>query len=197
MSEPSLDNWRRLIRRRNKAVRLVEELNLRANRLQPLFDNLRTLGPYLCLRVLEETERMARESAEGQAMELGWRQDESARILFWIADAPHHVGQENLVASALRTARAQGLHVYPIAASGTDDRLEYTMRSAAQLTGGRYLFLTDDSGVGGSHQEPHIPCYFVTRLASAMLRMVTIELSGEYRDTKYAKTGQVPTGGDR
>ena len=32
--------WRRLIRRRNKAVRLVEELNLRTNRLQPLFDKL-------------------------------------------------------------------------------------------------------------------------------------------------------------
>jgi len=34
------DAWRRLVRRRNKAVRLVEELNLRANRLQPLFHDL-------------------------------------------------------------------------------------------------------------------------------------------------------------
>ena len=32
--------WRRLVIRRNKAVRLVEELNLRTNRLQPLFDKL-------------------------------------------------------------------------------------------------------------------------------------------------------------
>jgi len=32
--------WRRLIRRRNKAVRLVEEMNLRNNRLQPLFERL-------------------------------------------------------------------------------------------------------------------------------------------------------------
>src|SRR5438874_12511970 len=32
--------WHRLIRRRNKAVRLVEEMNLRNNRLQPLFDKL-------------------------------------------------------------------------------------------------------------------------------------------------------------
>ena len=29
--------WRRLVRRRNKAVRLIEELKLRTNRLQPLF----------------------------------------------------------------------------------------------------------------------------------------------------------------
>ena len=32
--------WRRLTRRRNKAVRLIEELNLRINRLQPLFEKL-------------------------------------------------------------------------------------------------------------------------------------------------------------
>ena len=32
--------WARLIRRRNKAVRLVEEMNLRNNRLQPLFEKL-------------------------------------------------------------------------------------------------------------------------------------------------------------
>ena len=32
--------WRRLTRRRNRAVRLVEELNLRINRLQPLFQQL-------------------------------------------------------------------------------------------------------------------------------------------------------------
>jgi len=43
--------------------------------LQPLLDNRARLGPYLAMRILEETERMARESAEGQAMELGWRRD--------------------------------------------------------------------------------------------------------------------------
>jgi RNA polymerase primary sigma factor len=32
--------WARLTRRRNKAVRLIEEMNLRNNRLQPLFDKL-------------------------------------------------------------------------------------------------------------------------------------------------------------
>ena len=32
--------WQRLVRRRYRAVRLVEELNLRTNKLMPLFDNL-------------------------------------------------------------------------------------------------------------------------------------------------------------
>lgn len=33
--------WKNLVIRRNKAVRLVEEMNLRTNKLQPLFDKLR------------------------------------------------------------------------------------------------------------------------------------------------------------
>jgi geranylgeranyl diphosphate synthase type II len=41
--------------------------------LRPLLQNKKTIGPRLAMRILEETERMARESAEGQAMELGWR----------------------------------------------------------------------------------------------------------------------------
>src|SRR5690606_25819845 len=32
--------WRRLVRRRNKAVRLVEEFNLRTQRLQPVMQKL-------------------------------------------------------------------------------------------------------------------------------------------------------------
>jgi geranylgeranyl diphosphate synthase type II len=43
--------------------------------LRPLLDNRYRLGPELSLRILEETERMARESAEGQALDLGWRRD--------------------------------------------------------------------------------------------------------------------------
>jgi geranylgeranyl diphosphate synthase type II len=41
--------------------------------LRPLVDNLRHLGPDLSLRILEATQAMARETAEGQALELGWR----------------------------------------------------------------------------------------------------------------------------
>jgi len=43
--------------------------------LRPLIDNAATIGPRLAFSILEETERMAWESAEGQAMELGWRHD--------------------------------------------------------------------------------------------------------------------------
>ncbi len=53
------DAWRRLIRRRNKAVRLIEELNLRINRLQPLFDNLEEISHRML--VLHQQMKEARE----------------------------------------------------------------------------------------------------------------------------------------
>ena len=43
--------------------------------LQPLKDNIHRLGLATALRIFEETERMAWESAEGQALELGWQRD--------------------------------------------------------------------------------------------------------------------------
>jgi geranylgeranyl diphosphate synthase type II len=43
--------------------------------LQPLKHNLRRLGLATALRIFEETERVAWESAEGQALELGWQRE--------------------------------------------------------------------------------------------------------------------------
>ena len=48
--------------------------------LRPLLENATTIGPRVALRILEQTERMARESAEGQAIELGWRRDNTVDV---------------------------------------------------------------------------------------------------------------------
>ena len=48
--------------------------------LRPLIENISAIGPRLSIRILEETQRMARESAEGQALELGWRRDNSIDV---------------------------------------------------------------------------------------------------------------------
>ncbi len=124
--------------------------------------------------------------------QLGWQAD--ARLVFWIADAPSHLNEGDRVANAIRTARDKHIHIYPVAASGVDDLAEYSMRAAAQLTGGRYVFLTNDSGVGDTHKEPEIPCYFVTKLDVAVERMIGIELSGEYREPVADQI--IRTGGD-
>ncbi|MEY2935541.1 MAG: hypothetical protein RL033_6290 [Pseudomonadota bacterium] len=127
--------------------------------------------------------------------QLAWRSDpNTAKLAFWVADAPHHDDRAAALKAAIETSQAQGVHIYPVASSGVDELTELTMRSAAQLTGGRYLFLTDDSGVGGAHKEPSIPCYFVTQLDAAILRMVDIEMTGVYREPTAGEL--VRAGGD-
>jgi hypothetical protein len=113
--------------------------------------------------------------------QLSWRSDPSvAKVAFWVGDAPQHDTRGPAMKQAILDAHTAGIHVYPVSASGTNDLLELTMRSAAEITGGRYLFLTDDSGVGDSHKVPEIPCYYVTRLEKALTRVVSMELSGAY-----------------
>lgn len=119
------------------------------------------------------------DQALAAATQLSWSTEPNAgRVVFWIADAPHHPAHAGAVVSAVRALRAKGVHVYPVASSGVDDLTEYTMRATAQLTAGRYLFLTDDSGIGESHAEPHIPCYWVTRLKYALDRVLASEADG-------------------
>lgn len=48
--------------------------------LRPLLDNRHTMGTDLTIRIFEEAVRMARESAEGQALELGWRENGNGKI---------------------------------------------------------------------------------------------------------------------
>ena len=116
-----------------------------------------------------------------QGLRQSWRSDAKvAKIAFWVADAPAHPGEGKQLAKLVRDASVRGVHVYPIASSGIDETAEYQMRATAQRTGGRYVFLTDDSGIGGSHAEPHIPCYAVQKLDTTIVRMIETELTGQH-----------------
>lgn len=55
------------------AVNVGDAMNVLS--LQPLMENLGTLGPHLAWRIFAEIEHMVRQSVEGQAMELGWVRD--------------------------------------------------------------------------------------------------------------------------
>jgi geranylgeranyl diphosphate synthase type II len=48
--------------------------------LRAIIDNRLQFGPRLTVSVLHETERMGRESIEGQAIELGWRRDNAVAL---------------------------------------------------------------------------------------------------------------------
>ena len=91
-------------------------------------------------------------------------------------------------------AGKKGVVIHPLACSGYGPVCEFVMRSCAIFTGGQFLFLTDDSGIGDSHATPRVPCFFVTSLSKAILRMVDVELTGKYREPDAGDV--IRTGGD-
>jgi hypothetical protein len=74
--------------------------------------------------------------------------------------------------------------IYPVACSGYGDAAEVVLRACALLTGSQFLFLTDDSGVGSAHAEPHIPFYHVEKLDRLLIRMIAAELAGKRLDPR-------------
>jgi hypothetical protein len=121
----------------------------------------------------------AMDQALATAVNYQWRGGNTARMLFLVADAPPHNNKLQATLDNVILARKQGIHIFPIAASGVADTAEYMMRTAACLTNGRYIFLTDDSGIGNPHAEPHIPGYVVTHLDDLFVRVVGSELIGK------------------
>lgn len=121
----------------------------------------------------------AMDEAISEAIELSWRSGDVSRVMIVNADAPPHGDRFDEVLDATVTAQSRGIRIYPLAASGVADEAEYLMRVMAAQTGGRHLFLTDDSGIGSSHQEPKIQCYLVTRLDQLLVRVLNSEVAGQ------------------
>jgi len=110
---------------------------------------------------------------------LKWSESAKARILFLVLDAPPH--NNAAVIKKLQTLVAQaaeeGIRIVPVTASGINKSTEYLMRALALATNGTYTFLTDHSGIGGSHIKPTTDEYKVEKLndncpiAKAFLRL--------------------------
>lgn len=127
----------------------------------------------------------AMEAALQEAVNADWRSGNVARIMFLIADAPPHAENYTAMVEQIGRARQAGIHIYPVAASGVAEEAEYLMRMGAALTQGRYIWLTDDSGVGGAHAEPKVACYLVTRLDRLIIRVIASELAGRRVEPDY------------
>ena len=115
--------------------------------------------------------------AFADAARFDWRKD-ATKVMLHVADAPPHDERMGDAWQQVQALRMRGVHIVPVAASGVADEAQYLMRSMAALTQSRYLFLTDDSGVGLPHAEPDVPCYIVTRLDGLIERVVASLLVG-------------------
>jgi hypothetical protein len=124
----------------------------------------------------DEPEAMHRGLEEAE--QLRWRDGNTARVLFLVTDAPPHAQHMQRTMAAAERLRRRGIAIYPVACSGYNDVAEFILRTCAMMTGSQFLFLTNDSGVGNAHAEPHTPFYHVQRLDRMMTRMIESELSG-------------------
>ncbi|MGB0931824.1 MAG: hypothetical protein ACPGVB_13665, partial [Chitinophagales bacterium] len=119
------------------------------------------------------------EEAVEEALRVGiedmkWSEDAVARLLFLVLDAPPHATVEvkKQLNELSQKAAAKGIRIVPIAASGINKSTEYLMRSLALATNGTYTFLTDHSGVGGSHIAPSTDDYDMEFLNDLLIRLI-------------------------
>lgn len=118
----------------------------------------------------DEPEAVAQAFTEAFVSE-NWQED-AVKIAFLIYDAPPHAGTDAELTAAVEAAAAKGIHIVPIVSSNGSRETELFGRAAAIMTNGSYVFLTDDSGVGGSHLAPIIGDYEVEKLHDIVVRII-------------------------
>ena len=108
-----------------------------------------------------------------------WGGDDVAKVIVLVGDAAPHTDyqDEPSYAADARAAAARGIRLHAIASSGLDDRGEYAFRQMAQLTAGRFVFLTygADGGPGDSTTH-HVDKYSVKSLDDLVATLLVEEL---------------------
>ena len=144
-----------------------------------------------------------KESADGggdypeavdEALELAvskqWNSAATTKLIFHVLDAPPHSKAANIARykGAVEAAAAKGIRICPILCSGAENLTEYLVRQAAIYTGGTFIYVTDDSGIGGTHHDPDLPNVTVELLNSLLVRIIKGYHSGEFAPPVYWKT---------
>lgn len=105
-----------------------------------------------------------------------WRTGARTKLAFMLLDAPAHHDHQGVVESLHKSIEyyaTQGIKLIPVASSGVDKSTEFMLRFFAIATGGTYVFLTNDSGIGGDHIEATVGDYEVEILADLLVRLIT------------------------
>lgn len=93
---------------------------------------------------------------EAAINELNWSAEAGTKLLFILLDAPPHVNPEiqTRLNKAIQLAASKGIRLLPVAASGINQSTEFLLKYMAIITNGEYLYITDDSQIGGRHLLP-------------------------------------------
>ena len=105
---------------------------------------------------------------------LSWDEGARSKIVFMLLDAPAH-HYDNVIESlhtSIESYAKNGIKIIPVAASGVDKPTEFMLRFFAIATSGTYVFLTNDSGIGGDHIQASVGEYEVEQLNDLIVRLI-------------------------
>lgn len=117
-----------------------------------------------------------------EAVEKQWSEN-STKIIIHVADAPSHEKDIEEWSKQVYKAADQGIKIITVSGSGITKQTEYLFRSQSLITSGQYVFLTNDSGIGGSHieastdQDPLVVEY----LNDCLVRLINGYATGDFR----------------
>lgn len=117
---------------------------------------------------------------EVSLQEFNWNSKARARLAFMLLDAPPHQDHEGVIESLQKSIEqyaSMGIKLIPVASSGIDKPTEFCLRLFSIATGGTYVFLTNDSGVGGDHIQATVGEYEVEKLNDLIVRLIQKYLS--------------------
>jgi hypothetical protein len=114
------------------------------------------------------------EQALAEALEQEWRDNSAARLMFLVLDAPPHNRPEirDEMHRVTTLSAEKGVRIIPVAASGIDTITEFLLRALSAATGGTYVFITGDSGIGHGHIDPTIGEHDVRLLNELLVEVI-------------------------
>ena len=163
---------------RTGAVFYRDEEDEYVTKFSPFTDDYRKTIQYISMQYADgggDLPEAVHTALEAGLQNLAWNTSARARIAFLVLDAPAHQDRQGVVESlqaSVREYAKQGVKLIPVFCSSPSKECEFMCRFFAVLTGGTYVFLTDDSGVGGAHIEPSVGDFQVEPLNDLLVRLI-------------------------
>ena len=163
---------------RTGAVFYRDEEDEYVTKFSPFTDDYRKTIQYISMQYATgggDLPEAVHTALEAGLQNLAWNTSARARIAFLVLDAPAHHDHQGVVESlqaSVREYARQGIKLIPVFCSSPSKECEFMCRFFAVLTGGTYVFLTDDSGVGGDHLEPSVGDFQVEPLNDLLVRLI-------------------------
>ncbi len=112
---------------------------------------------------------------------LQWSTGPAVRVLVVIADAPPQMYPDFQYSyiNGMDDASRRGIRLLPVAASGSDRVVEFLFRAMGAYTSTPYIYLTDDSGIGGHHMEADTDRVAIEMFSDALTRLLVSDLQGQ------------------